>query len=155
MQSAPHTRSERHPVRRVAVEVLALGLVAALVVPAAAFAGKGANGKGSGGGGGSASLTVVVLDGPDLVANHGERVTFEAIGGPARAFVGVRCWQGGDFVLDGYTGLFDDYMFDRWVTLNSDYWTAGVDASCTARLFALDRRGREQVAATETFVALP
>lgn len=142
----------RHRAKRVAAEVLAIGLLAALIVPASAFAGKpSANGGQTSG----ASLTLVVLD-EDGVANHGDRVTFEAQQSSTdRPFVGVRCFQGSNFVLDGYVGLFDEYMFDPWVTLGSDYWAAGVEATCTARLFYVDRRGREKVLATKTFVALP
>lgn len=130
-----------------------LGMVAALLVPTAAFAGKG---QGRGGGSTStASLNVIVLDGPEA-ANHRDRVTFETDQTSSdRPFVGVRCYQGTTWILDGYVGLFDSYMFDPWVTLDSGYWEAGVDASCTARLFYFDRRGRERILATTTFPALP
>lgn len=151
MQSPSPTRFERHPARRVAAEVLVLGTVAALLIPMAAFAGKG-QGRGASS---DASLTVVVLDGPEQ-ANHLDRVTFESNQTATdRPFVGVRCYQNGNFVLDGYTGLFDGYMFDPWVTLGSDYWAADVAASCDARLFSFDRRGREDVAATTTFSVQP
>lgn len=154
MQSTTPATHERHPVRRVAAEVLVLGIVAAMLLPAAAFAGKGGNGRG-GGGSTSASLNLVVLDGPEA-ANHGDRVTFETDQTSSdRPFVGVRCYQGSTWVLDGYVGVFDGYMFDPWVTLASDYWAAGVDASCTARLFYFDRRGREKILATNTFPVAP
>lgn len=142
----------RHRAKRVAAEVLAIGLLAALIVPASTFAGKpSANGGQTSG----ATLTLVVLD-EDGVANHGNNVTFRAQQSATnRPFVGVRCYQGTTWVLDGYVGLFDDYMFDPWVTLSSSYWTAGQDASCTARLFYFDRRGNEKILATKTFPVLP
>ena len=117
------------------------------------LAAKGGNGGGKTGGG---SLSLVVLDGADSVANHGERVAFEvSTTATDRPFVGVRCWQGSDWVLDGYTGYFETYMYDPWVTLDSPYWTAGVEASCTARLFYYDNRGNQNVLATLDFPALP
>jgi hypothetical protein len=42
-------------------------------------------------------------------------------------------------------------MFDPWFTLGSDYWDPAVAASCTARLFYYDSRGREHDLATLDF----
>ena len=102
------------------------------------------------------TLHLVVLDGSNGLPNHTERVAFDvSTTATDRPFVGVRCWQGANWVLDGYTGSFDTYMFDPWVTLDSPYWTAGVAADCTARLFYYDRRGNQKVLATLAFTALP
>jgi hypothetical protein len=151
MQSTTPATHERHPLLRVTAEVLVLGMVAALVLPIAAFAGKG-QGRGADS---TTSLNLIVLDGPDT-ANHNDRVTFESDQTETdRPFVGVRCYQDGNFVLDGYVGVFADYMFDPWVTLGSDYWAAGAGATCNARMFYFDRRGREKLVATTTFVVQP
>ncbi len=128
---------------------LALVLMLVVAVPAA-LAGKGAPGKG--GSSSNSTVALVVLDGPDALANHRERITFEvSTTATDRPFVGVRCWQGSNWVLDAYVGFFPTYMFDPWVTLNSDYWAAGVDAVCTARLFYYDKRGNQNVLTTLDF----
>jgi hypothetical protein len=128
--------------------------VLALAAAPAALAGKG-GGKGGGATAGG-TLTLVVLDGADSLANHLERVTFKvSTTATDRPFVGLRCWQGANWILDAYVGVFPDYMFDPWITLHSDYWTDGITATCTARLFYPDRRGNEVVLATLGFQAGP
>lgn len=150
MQRTTQATSERHLGRRIATGAVLLTLAAALIIPTAVFAGKGGRGGTS-----TVSLELVVLDGPEA-ANHGDRVTFRTNQTASdRPFVGVRCYQGSTWVLDGYVGLFEEYMFDPWVTLSSNYWAAGVDASCTARLFYYDRRGNEKILTTKTFAVAP
>lgn len=130
------------------ITMLTFGLVAGTTLAA-----KGGNG---GGGRQSGTIALVVLDGADGTANHGERVGFDvATTATDRPFVGVRCWQGSQWVLDGYTGYFDSYMFDPWVTLDSPYWTSGAPADCSARLFSYDKRGNQKILATVDFVAQP
>jgi len=156
---APPSRPRRG--RRFLGAAAEAGLITMLIfglIAGTALAAPG-NGKGGGGGNGggkktTATMSLVVLDGADSTANHGERVGFEvATTATDRPFVGVRCWQGDAFVLDGYTGYFETYMFDPWVTLDSPYWTAGVEANCTARLFYYDKRGNQKVLATLDFPA--
>jgi hypothetical protein len=102
------------------------------------------------------SLRLIPLDSTDGFAHHTQRVAFDVTTSATdRPFVGVRCWQGSNWVLDAYTGYFATYMFDRWVTLDSPYWTPGADATCTARLFYYDKRGNQKVVATLNFPALP
>jgi hypothetical protein len=134
------------------VALLVVGLVAGT-----AFAGKGGNGKGpKGGNGGSGTITWHVLDGDDTVANYRERVAFTvSTTSTDRPFVGLRCSQNGNFILDGYTGYFDSYMYDPWITLGSPYWDPAVSADCTARLFYYNSRGSQVVLATTSFVVYP
>lgn len=136
------------------IVILVFGLLAVPVLAAKGGGnGGGGGGKPSGGGG---SLSLVVLDGSDAVANHTERVTFVVTTSNDRPFVGLRCWQGANWVYDGYVGYFDGAMFDPWFILDSPYWQAGVEASCTARLFAYNRKGGEtSLAAPLTFSVAP
>lgn len=137
--------------RRVAsaslVAVLAVGLLAGT-----AFAGKGGS-KPSGGG---STVALRLLDGTDGVANRGERAAFVvSTTATDRPFVGVRCYQAGAFIYDGYTGYFPTYMYDPWVTLDSPYWDPAAPADCTARLFYYNRRGGQVVLATTSFTTHP
>ena len=101
-----------------------------------------------------ASLALVVLDGPDAAANHYERVTFTfEQTSTDRPFVGIRCTQNATLMYDAYIGFFPDAMGDQWATLDSLPWDGSVSASCTARLFAYDRRGNQVVMATTDFTA--
>jgi hypothetical protein len=132
-------------------------LLAMTLAMAPALAGKGGQGKnGERGGKNSGTLELVLLDASDDVANHYDLVTFDVTTSASdRPFVGVRCWQGTDWVYDGYVGFFDDYLFDPWLTLDSPYWSAGSNADCEARLFYFDKRGREKVLNTLNFPVMP
>jgi hypothetical protein len=144
-------------VRRFTSRIVLVAALIALVVAPTALAGKG-GGKPGGGGknSGGGSLSLVLLDSADAVPNHGEKVTFDVSTTTTdRPFVGLRCWQGLNFVYDGYVGFFPTYMFDPWLTLGSPYWVAGVETSCTARLFYYDSRGNQNVLATLTFAVAP
>lgn len=134
------------------IVLLMFGLIAGTTL-AAKGGGNGGGGKPTGA---SGSLSLIVMDGADTVANHNERVTFAVSTTNDRPFVGLRCWQGAEWVYDGYVGYFEGAMFDPWFMLNSPYWADGVEATCTARLFAYTRRGGEtSLAAPLTFVAAP
>jgi hypothetical protein len=119
----------------------------------------GGKGSGKGGGGnttGTGTIALALLDGGDAVANYRERAAFDvSTTATDRPFVGLRCWQGANWVLDGYVGYFDDYMFDPWITLGSPYWQADLAANCTARLFWYDSRGNQNVVATLDFAVAP
>lgn len=134
------------------ITLLLFGLLAGTTLAAA-------GGRGDGGGGGKpagGTIEHYLLDGGDAVAHHTERVAFNVTTAATdRPFVGVRCWQGATWVLDGYTGYFPTYMFEPWVTLDSSYWTPDQAANCTARLFYYDKRGNQKVLATVDFAALP
>jgi len=149
MTANPRSFMARHGL--VAV-TLAVTLVFVLVP--SGLAAKGGNG-GNGGNGGKPSggtLGLVVLDGTDAVANHLERVTFEvSTTATDRPFVGLKCWQGSTGVYNSSMGVFPEYMFDPWLTLDSSYWTPGVEASCTARLYHYNKRGYQVELTTMTF----
>jgi hypothetical protein len=133
------------------ITLLMFGLIAGTTLAA-----KGGNGHGGSGGGkpASGSLSLVLLDGTDGGANYMERAAFNVETSASLPFVGVRGWQDG-LVLDGYTGYFDSYMFDPWVTLGSPYWDAASPATCAARLFTYDKRGNQKVIATIEFPVAP
>jgi len=151
------TSKHRRPTgrRRTGLALAALALsgltTVALVAPASAAPG-GGSGKPTGGSS-TSSIKLVLMNSTDGVVNHNDDVTFTvATTATDRPFVGVRCYQGADFVYDGYVGYFPDYMFDKnWFTLGSPYWVDGQDATCTARLFWFDKRGNEKVLTTMQF----
>ena len=138
--------------RRAALASVAIGVVA---VSTAALAGPAAAAKG---GANSSSLDLVVLSASaqsvdsSVAVRHGDEVTFAVKTSAELPFVGLRCWQGSEFVYDAYQGYFDGY-YDPTpsFTLESAYWQDGVSASCTARLIEWNRQGRENVLATTTF----
>jgi hypothetical protein len=144
---------------RIALGAAVLALAVTLIP--AALAGKNKPGGGGSGGttGGTSSLTGPVLV-TDLngngVVNHGDSINFNvSTTATAKPEVGVRCYQGSNWIYDGYVGYWPDYMFTPYFTLDSGYWASGVSASCTARLFYYDSRGREQVLATSSFTVAP
>ena len=148
-------RSTTHTLMALAEASLVALLVVGLVA-GTAFAAKGGNGGGGKPSKGTGTIALVVLDGGDAVANYRERVTFDvATTATDRPFVGLRCWQGSNWVLDGYTGYFDSYMYDPWITLGSPYWNPDLAADCTARLFYYNSRGNQVVLATASFTAQP
>ena len=134
---------------------LGMALLTLAIAPPAALAGKGGGKPGGGSASSNASLSLVLLDSTDGIAHMGQRVTFNVSTSVASPMVGVRCYQGSNWVYDAYVGFFDGYLFDPWVTLKSNYWVAGLSASCNARLFYNDNRGRENVLATMTFPVAP
>lgn len=128
-------------------------LVLVLALAPAAFAGKG-GGKPSGGTG-SSSFSLVLMDGATQAAHNG-RITFDvSTTATSTPQVGLRCYQGSDWVYDAYVGYFPGYMFDQWFTLKSNYWVDGVPATCDARLFYNDSRGRQIVLKTMSFPVAP
>ena len=138
--------------RRIAHAAI-VALVLVLAVVPAAFAGK--RGGGANTGSGSSRLSLVLMDGATEAAHYG-RVTFNvSTTATAVPQVGLRCHQGSTWVFDSYVGYFPGYMFDKWFTLHSNYWVDGVAATCDARLFYNDRRGRQVVLATMSFPVAP
>jgi hypothetical protein len=154
------------------VLVAAFVLLALTLVPVA-LAGKGGNGGGGGsttsggghhGGGGGGTTSTSTLSGPVMVTdlngdglpNHRDSITFDvSTTATSTPEVGLRCYQGSAWVLDGYVGYWSGYEFTPYFTLDSGYWVDGVEASCTARLFYYDKRGREQDLATLSFSVAP
>jgi len=139
---------------RNALAALGIAAAIALAIVPAAFAGNAGKGGGSAKSG-SGTFSLVLLDSTDGVAHEGQRVTFAVSTSVASPMVGVRCYQGNAWVYDAYVGFFEGYLFDPWLTLQSNYWVAGDSASCNARLFYNDNRGRENVLATMTFPVAP
>ena len=91
----------------------------------------------------------------DGVVSHGDTVTFTVTTSASKPYVGVRCYQGTSFVFDSYVGYYSGAWFSRDFLLDSTYWADGTGASCTARLFTYDNRGRERVQATKSFNVAP
>ena len=139
--------------RRIAHAAL-VALVLALVLAPLALAGRGGGG-GGGGGGGSSSFSLVLMDGATQAAHNG-RITFDVSTTETNVpEVGLRCYQDSTWVFDAYVGYFPEYLFDQWFTLDSNSWADGVPATCNARLFYRDRRGREVVLRTMSFPVAP
>jgi len=128
-------------------------LVLTLALVPAALAGKPS------GGGGTTTFSGPVMY-TDLngngVANYGDSITFNvATTATSLPEVGLRCYQGSTWVLDGYVGYYPSYAFNPYFTLSSSYWDASQPASCTARLFYYDNRSREHVLKTLSFTITP
>ena len=146
------------PAGRVALTAAFVVLALALVPVATA------KGKPGGGGSGGTTSGGTTLTGPVMLTdvagngalNHGDSITFNvSTTATATPEVGLRCYQGMNWVYDGYVGYFPGYMFAPYFTLDSGYWASGVPASCTARLFYYDNRSREHVLATLSFTVEP
>ena len=134
------------------IAILIAGMMAGSV-----FAGKGGGGGKPSGGGGSVTGPVLVTDADGSgTASHGDDITFN-VSTSATAYpqVGLRCYQGTTWVYDGYVGYWATYQWDRFFRLESNYWNPELAASCTARLFYNDSRGRQVVLSTLTFGVAP
>ena len=138
------------------LQALAEGsLIALLVVglmAGTAFAGKGGGGKPSGGGGTVTGPVMVTDTDGDGSTSYGDDITFN-VSTSATAFplVGLRCWQGTNWVYDAYVGYWATYNWDRFFRLTSGSWNPELAATCTARLIYNDSRGREHVLNTMNF----
>ena len=133
MHGSPPT-IERTPIRRVAAEVLALGLLAALVVPMATFAGKG---------GGSAATPWIALDsvaddsGARLTVGDphlGDWVTFSTVvpKNVNNPRIEVLCSQDGKLTYGAAGAVDESFQLGG----GSSAWRdAGGPADCVANLF--------------------
>jgi hypothetical protein len=134
----------RHSAKAIAEGTLIALLVVGLVA-GAALAAKGGSGTGKPSRDTGSTMSVVVLDGSDATPNHTERVTFDvSTSATDRPFVQLMCWQGSTGVYNKSIGIFYDYLFDPWFTLDSSYWADGQTADCTARLYYYDKRGNQK-----------
>lgn len=141
-----------------AARIALFAAVLALALVPGALAGKG---KPSGGGTTSGGST---LTGPVLVhdlngngsVDRGDSISFNvSTSATSTPTVGLRCYQNGIWVYDDYLGFYSGgYWTNPYFTLDSGYWTSA-SASCTARLFYYDRRGREQDLGSLTFPVGP
>lgn len=123
-----------------------IGVVAVLLAAGSALAAKP-----------TSSLNLVVLqsgattNGATAEPSFGGQVTFDvSTTATDRPFVNVRCYQGSNWVYDGWNGFFAAYVGDPVYTLASPYWTGGA-ANCTADLVYFDRQGRERTLASTAF----
>ena len=91
---------------------------------------------------------MVVDQNGDHAANYKDTIRFNVVTSASKPMVGLRCWQGSEFVLDGYGSYFSSRLSDGNFMLSSGYWDANASARCTARLFTFDRRGREHLLTT-------
>ena len=135
--NAKHRRPVDRSQRRLGlVAILAVTLLSlATAAPAGAAKGQGGGGKPSAGSSAS-SIRLVLLDSPDDVANHGERVTFAvSTSATTRPFVSLNCYQGSEWVYSASIGVFDGYLWAQEFTLASTSWPSG-SADCTARLYS-------------------
>jgi hypothetical protein len=109
--------------------------------------------------GGSSSLTgpVMVNDlNGDGQANHKDTIDFNVSTSATQPQVGVRCYQGGNWVYDAYKSYYNvDPSFAQPFTLDSGYWQSGTAATCQARLFYSDKRGKQVVLTTLSFQVNP
>lgn len=121
-----------------------LALVAMLVSVGIANAAKG-----------SSSLSLVVVGSTGFAATvaptYGSTITFDVqTNETSHPNVNVRCWQGSEFVYDGWGAFWAGAAVGQDFTLSSGYWSSGA-ADCTARLVSFDKQGREQTLASTTF----
>jgi hypothetical protein len=146
-----------HSLQAIAEGSLIALLVVGLMAGSVFAGGKGGGGGKPGGGGSTSSLAVVMVADANANGqpNYGDQITFNVVRSSAQQFVGLRCWQGSNFVFDSYVGYFDGAWFGDRFTLGSMYWDASLSASCTARLFTYSNRGTERVSATTTFAVAP
>jgi hypothetical protein len=128
------------------IALLIVGLMAGT-----AFAGKGGGGKPNGGGSVAGPVMVIDTD-ANGSTSYGDDITFN-VSTTASAYpqVGLRCWQGTTWVYDAYVGYWATYSFDRFFRLTSGSWDSQLPATCTARLFYNDSRGRQVVLSTLDF----
>jgi hypothetical protein len=101
----------------------------------------------------SSSLSLVVVNSgtgaSSVQPSYAGQVTFNvATTQTDQPYVNLRCYQGSAFVYDDW-GYFGGGQ-QKYFTLSSGYWTGGA-ASCTARLVAFDKQGRQQTLASMTF----
>ena len=139
------------------VQALAEGtLISLLVIGLMAGTAFAARGGGKPSAGGTVTGPVMVTDAnANGAANVGDDITFNVSTTVSHPLVGLRCWQGTNWVYDAYVGYWATYNWDRFFRLSSGYWNADLSANCTARLFYNDNRGREHVMNTMTFVVAP
>jgi hypothetical protein len=149
LKSSP-TRIGTRVVQATLIASLAVGLTAGSV-----FAGKGGGGKPTGGGTISAPQMLSDANGNGL-PNYMDSITFTvSTTATDKPMVGLRCWQGTNFVHDGYIALYDASWLKKHFTLGGSYWNSALDATCTARLFYYDNRSRERLLATTDFGVAP
>jgi len=114
--------------------VMAVGLLA---LAPAAYAAKGTNGSSGKGGGknnGSGTISLVLVDSTDGLAHYGQWVTFDvATTSTTQPWVGLKCYQNGTLVAEGWNGYFVGSLSGRNFGLYSPAWTGGA-ADCTATL---------------------
>ena len=126
------------------VSLLVVGLVAGT-----AFAGKGRTTTPP-----SLDLVMVTDLNSNGAANYGDTITFRSDTTASGAEVGLRCYQGSNFVFDGYVSLYDSWL-GKELTLESSKWDRSSSADCVARLFTYNRKNQQQVMTTLSITVAP
>lgn len=122
--------SFKQPARFALVAAVAALFLASAPAANAARGGKG--GKPSGGGTGTISL--VLLNSSDGLAHWGQKVTFNvSTTATSEPWVGLKCYQNGAQVSEGWEGFFAGSLDDQVFGLYSGAWSGGA-ADCTATL---------------------
>jgi hypothetical protein len=125
------------------VSLLVVGLVAGT-----AFAGKGRTTT-------PPSLDLVmVTDVSTSGTSYGDTITFRSDTTATGAEVGLRCYQGSNFVFDGYVSLYESWL-GKELTLESTKWDRSSPADCYARLFTYNRKNQQVVMATLSVPVAP
>ncbi|MFP5331356.1 MAG: hypothetical protein ACLGHX_03190 [Acidimicrobiia bacterium] len=121
--------------------VIFVGLILAVIAGALPAAAKGKPARDGGGSGGW-----IVLDQPS--PSHGDTVTFTV--SDENSYVVLKCYQGGELVMQQTHGMFESYPWDAVYTLASPSWTSG-SATCAAEAGTYARNGRFRAYASITF----
>ena len=108
-------------------------------------------------GSGTIAGPYMVLDlNHDGLPNHRDEVTYKvSTTASSTPEVHTKCYQGTNFVLDGYTGYFNSSIQGPNLTLDSSYWNPTLAAKCTADLFYYDHHGRQIVLASLSYTVNP
>ena len=105
-----------------------------LIGTPAAFAAKSTGGKHRGTTTGTSSISLVLVNSTDGLAHYDQTVTFNiSTTATDQPWVGLKCYQNGTLVAEGWDGYFQGSLSGRNFVLASPSWTGG-DADCTASL---------------------
>jgi hypothetical protein len=134
----PIEKDVRHMRRNTGQLVLtALIAIAVLALAPAAYAAKSSGAGGNGGGKpthGTGTISLVLDNSTDGAAHYGQTVEFTILTtATTEPWVGLKCYQNGTLVAEGWDGYFDGSLSSRTFGLASPSWTGG-DADCTATL---------------------
>jgi hypothetical protein len=122
--------------------------LAGTLILAPAASAKGTPGSGS-------SLKLVLMNSSDGLPHYGQNVTFSvSTSATTQPYVRLNCYQGSAWVYTSSVGYFASWPWEQYFTLASGNWTSGA-ANCTATLYAVSSRNKEQDLATLSFYVYP
>src|SRR5919198_5541137 len=108
---------------RVAAIIFAVAALSLASAPAA-LAGKGGRPKPPPSGSGGGSISLVLMNSTDGLAHWGQNVRFNvATTATSQPWVGLKCYQGGAQVSEGWEGFFAGSLDDQVFGLYSPQWT--------------------------------